>query len=191
MLLILFFQCISLISMKCTDNFSVPEIRNAFLRFFTSLLNNYHEFVNDDLNCDLFRTEDFLSERNYAPSKREWLEKLLKTQMFQRFLEERGDDPNSASVLFFDESIAAKNNRSTKTSLKKGRKTTPFLDDTWWKVSKMNLIFALLGVYAADLARRFRILSRHRLHPTGVCLLMGGYTPTLNFQFLTIHCLAQ
>jgi len=126
---------------ECSDCFYVLEIRNAFLRFFTSLLNNYDKFFISSNNgsFDLFRVEDFLLEnRHHFPAstkKREWMELVLKTQMFQRFLEEREEDSNNASILFFDESVAAKNNRSKKTAIKVGKRTTPFLDDDSWQIS--------------------------------------------------------
>lgn len=47
-------------------------------------------------------------------------------QMFERFLEERTANPTQPEVRFFDESIAAKLNRSKTNPIKKD---TPFLND--------------------------------------------------------------
>jgi hypothetical protein len=54
--------------------------------------------------------------------------------MFDRFLEERQQNPNNPVVVFFDESINAKLNRSKKAALTHigrggGKKATDFLDD--------------------------------------------------------------
>ena len=64
------------------------------------------------------------------------MESITKTQMFEAFLEDRRSCPNDPEVLFFDESITAKQNRSAKTAISNismGRtvkKQTTFLDDT-------------------------------------------------------------
>jgi IQ calmodulin-binding motif len=83
----------------------------------------------------LFNDNDFIDEKSVTPAQKYWLSQVLKTQLFQRFLEIRLEDPNDASVLFFDESVIAKNNRSVKKSLKQGKITTPFLDNPSWKIS--------------------------------------------------------
>jgi hypothetical protein len=54
--------------------------------------------------------------------------------MFDRFLEERQQNPRNPVVVFFDESINAKLNRSKKAALTHigrggGKKSTDFLDD--------------------------------------------------------------
>ena len=113
----------------------MSEIRNAFLRFFTSIFNGYDKYTSKEFTGELFRSEDFLDEKNLSPSKRQWLGKLISTQLFQRFLEERLEDPHDAAVLLFDEAIVAKNNRSMKKSIKQGKMTTPFLHDESWKIS--------------------------------------------------------
>ena len=51
---------------------------------------------------------------------------FLDSQMFERFLEERTATPTPPEVRFFDESIAAKLNRSKTNPIKKD---TPFLND--------------------------------------------------------------
>ena len=58
--------------------------------------------------------------------------------MFQRFVQERKENPSSPPILFFDQSIIAKNNRSKKTTLKTGgKKETPFLDDTSMQIQEV------------------------------------------------------
>ena len=49
--------------------------------------------------------------------------------MFQTFLEERRQCPNDPEVLYFDDSINAKFNRSKKATLIGRKKDTAFLDD--------------------------------------------------------------
>ena len=112
----------------------MAEIRNAFLRFLTSIFNGYEKHASKVLKGELFRADDFLNEKNLSPSKRKWLANVVETQIFQRFLEERLEDPHDASVLLFDEAIIAKNNRSMKKSIKQGKMTTPFLDNDSWKI---------------------------------------------------------
>lgn len=95
-------------------------------------------FVIEGKNGSNFRKEAFLSTLgvNYSTRSRRFVANILGTQMFQRFLEERSENPNDAEVLFFDESIVAKNNRSMKRTITKGGKqVTPFLSDRTWKVS--------------------------------------------------------
>lgn len=113
----------------------MSEIRNAFLRFLTSIFNGYEKHASKVLKGELFRADEFLNEKNLSPSKRKWLGQVVETQLFQRFLEERLEDPHDASVLLFDEAIIAKNNRSMKKSIKKGKMTTPFLDNESWRIS--------------------------------------------------------
>ena len=56
--------------------------------------------------------------------------------MFQRFLEERKENPMDPEIRFFDESIIAKTNRSKRTKLAKKTIPTPFLDDEANNVTK-------------------------------------------------------
>lgn len=86
-----------------------------------------------------FQKAAFLNDLNYSASKRRFVSGVIGTQMFQRFLEEKYESPNDAEILFFDESIVAKNNRSMKQTLTKGGKIeTPFLSDKSWKVRLVN-----------------------------------------------------
>ena len=124
-----------LLEMATPDGFSVTEIRNAFLRFFVTLFRGYQGFLLDDQD-DLFDEDDFVDDLKLNDNSPEFLQRFLQTQMFQRFLEERQDNPDHPEMRFFDESIIAKNNRSKKYTLATGgKKPTPFLDDVSGKVS--------------------------------------------------------
>lgn len=59
-------------------------------------------------------------------SSHAFMNAFLDSQMFERFLEERTANPTQPEVRFFDESIAAKLNRSKTNPIKKD---TPFLND--------------------------------------------------------------
>jgi hypothetical protein len=95
-----------------------------------SFFQNYRQFIDGRS----FRSADFLAANTYVSgASADFVGHLLKTQMFSRFLEEsiKKEDP---AVLFFDESINAKLNRSKKAALTHigrggGKKTTDFLDD--------------------------------------------------------------
>lgn len=174
----------SLLSLQSADGFNELEIRKSFLRFFTSIFNNYSKFASDEPNAnELFQSEAFLDDRGVSVSKREWLAEVLATQMFQRFMEERIDDPHEATILFFDESITAKNNRSKKKTLKQGRMTTPFLDDPWWNVSAFVDSENFARTFShTKFGNRYQI-HLHRLHlRIGDCREMGGCIPMKSFQ---------
>ena len=105
------------------------EIRGAFLRFFVALFRNYEKFLPASLGEE-FRRDEFVHDLGLDGNARVYISEVVSTQMFERFVEERVSDPDQAEVLFFDESIVAKNNRSKLKTVKgKGRKTTPFLSD--------------------------------------------------------------
>lgn len=120
------------------NGFSGVGIRNAFLRFFVTIFNHYHQYLARGSNGTQFRSNDFLLELNLPSSSHHFLARLLSSQMFQAFVQERKRNPTNPSILFFDESIIAKNNRSRKTTLSTGGKQkTPFLDDTSGKVQSL------------------------------------------------------
>ena len=52
----------------------------------------------------------------------------METQMFERLIEEKIDNPSQPEIIFFDQTIARKGNRKLKT-LVGGRKNTAFLND--------------------------------------------------------------
>jgi hypothetical protein len=61
--------------------------------------------------------------------------------MFHNFIEERRESPNDPEVLFFDDTINAKFNRSKKATLTLRKKETAFLDDTRSLVSHDSQVF--------------------------------------------------
>jgi DENN domain-containing protein 5 len=67
---------------------------------------------------------------NLSEHSTEYVREILKTQLFQNFVEERCDCPHDPEVLFFDDTINAKFNRSKKATLTLRKKETAFLDDT-------------------------------------------------------------
>lgn len=86
----------------------------------------YEKFV-DAHNIE-FRHDDFIDD--FEDDERAFVSTLIKSQMFERFIEERIANPNQCEVRIFDESIKAKKNRSKKMTLVKGgKRETPFLAD--------------------------------------------------------------
>ncbi|CAM9247735.1 unnamed protein product, partial [Ectocarpus sp. 8 AP-2014] len=114
------------------DGFSASEIRAAFLRFFVSIFRGYLAHVVMPTSSSpypekLFAKEAFLKSCGHLPeSSHAFMNAFLDSQMFERFLEERTANPTQPEVRFFDESIAAKLNRSKTNPIKKD---TPFLND--------------------------------------------------------------
>lgn len=130
--------CISLLEMEEPEGFSSMEIRNAFLRFFVSIFSSYEKYLVKDSGSKSFRSEEFLASLNLPSGSHRFVASVLATQMFQRFVQERQAHPSNPTVLFFDQSIIAKNNRSKKTTLTTGGKQkTPFLDDTSMKIQEV------------------------------------------------------
>ena len=127
------------------EGFSSAEIRNAFLRFFVTVFKGYGGFVLEDKGNDLFDDDMFVDDKKLKEGCLDFLQRVLKTQMFQRFLEQRKDNPDSPELRFFDEAIIAKNNRSKKANLSmSGKKPTPFLDDESGEVSQASVPCRLL-----------------------------------------------
>ena len=128
-----------LLDMTEPDGFSSADVRNAFLRFIVTVFVNYERFLLTDSGRHLFDEEKFLDSQNLDIESRSFLQRVLESQMFQRFLEERNEAPEDPEIRFFDESIIAKHNRSKATTLTTGgKKKTPFLDDESWKVSSVR-----------------------------------------------------
>jgi len=116
--------------------FSSNEIRQAFLRFFVSLFRDYRKFLDETA----FHDEEFLSDLNCSANNTAFVRSVLKTQLFQVFTVERLENSSDPEVLFFDDSITAKINRSKKATLARGgKKETKFLDDTGSMVSRRIL----------------------------------------------------
>lgn len=111
---------------------AAQEIREAFVSFFVSLLKGYRQCM----DRRSFRSDEFVSNLNISAASSDFLDKLLKTQMFERFIDDRRENPDDPEVRFFDESINAKMKRSKKNAIMKMRRggsshmATSFLDDT-------------------------------------------------------------
>ncbi|KAJ0405219.1 hypothetical protein ATCC90586_001171 [Pythium insidiosum] len=113
------------------------RIRKAFLRFFVTLLKKYASYVTAGSSQgtsstsskaidSLFDSESFLRDVSDTTSK-PFISQLLSTQMFDRFVEDRVFNPQLSEVLFFDQSINQKLNRSL--TLGKKKYDCSFLDD--------------------------------------------------------------
>ncbi|OWZ22684.1 hypothetical protein PHMEG_0002564 [Phytophthora megakarya] len=112
-----------------TDNFSTEGIRKAFLRFFVTLLKKYASYVvthGTPRPSALFDSKRFLQDNSDVQS-RPFISQLIATQMFDRFIEDRAFNQQLPEVLFFDQSINQKLNRSL--SIGKKKYDCSFLDD--------------------------------------------------------------
>lgn len=123
-----------LLDMDNPDGFSPPDIRNAFLRFMVATFANYGKFIIEG-GSNMFDEHRFLRDFGEEKETTAFVGRFLKTQIFQRFLEERMDNPDHHEIRFFDESILAKLNRSKRSTMAKGGPLpTPFLEDESNKV---------------------------------------------------------
>lgn len=97
-------------------------VQEAFLGFFSTMLRDHKRFISINGNNRSFRMNQFLNAQrtDYKP----FLKALAQTQHFDCYITKAMYTPEEPEVIFFDQSIAAKRNRS-KMSLKKKR--TPFL----------------------------------------------------------------
>ncbi|KAJ3119716.1 hypothetical protein HK100_000183 [Physocladia obscura] len=144
-------SCLQLIEgSPCITFFNEKKIQYSFFKVFTSLLKSYRTYmvmpeklklakekeaekgetganiIGLDLGPDdWFRKADFLAGADRE--SRVYLTHIVETQNFVQFTLERVELPESDyEILFFDESIKAKLNRS---KLKFSKETTPFLKD--------------------------------------------------------------
>jgi hypothetical protein len=131
---------VHLLDMTEPEGFSVADIRSAFLRFIVATFADYEDSLLENSGYDLFNGQKFVEDVGSRGGTKIFLKNVLASQLFQRFLEERTENPEIPEIRFFDESIAAKRNRSKRETLAKGgkKKPTPFLDDrTTWEVKKI------------------------------------------------------
>lgn len=86
--------------------FDTVGIRSAFLRFFVTLFQDYRAYR---LKNHGFRREDFVlnvvGRRNPSAA---YMRRVLESQMFDSFLQERRDFPNDQQVRLFDEAIRSR-----------------------------------------------------------------------------------
>lgn len=114
------------------DQFTIDKIRKLFLWFFVCILKKYKKYMNfetyvSDDPSSFFDQDGFLVE--FPENGRNFMRKLFKTQMFANFCENKlnpGSIEQHWENLFFDESVAAKINRSKLTISKL---PTPFISD--------------------------------------------------------------
>jgi len=121
---------------KITTNFNY-EVRDKFLRFFVSLLMKYKVYFGEGTlktpkSSNAFDKTKFVSD---APEQtRPFLEQFLGTQGFLQFLSAVQNSPHTNyEIVFFDQSIEAKQNRS-KLNFKK--RDIPFLTDTGFDITQ-------------------------------------------------------
>lgn len=100
------------------------RVQEAFLRFFVALLKDYRQFATppNDTEQGLFHKEDFIASQK--PESQPFLAELCETQQFEDYTAKRLYSPGEPDVIFFDQSIDAKLNRSR---LKLRKVDTPFL----------------------------------------------------------------
>uniref|UniRef100_A0A7S2UGK4 UDENN domain-containing protein n=1 Tax=Attheya septentrionalis TaxID=420275 RepID=A0A7S2UGK4_9STRA len=117
------------------------KVQEAFLRFYVTILRGYRKFLVRPENMGetdqehtakknrprwneqcTFRMEDFLETR--AENLHGFLTELCSTQQFSDFITKRLYYPGEPDVIFFDQSIDAKRNRS---KLQMRKTETPFL----------------------------------------------------------------
>eukprot|EP00124_Ichthyophonus_hoferi_P001719 Ihof_evm2s98 gene=Ihof_evmTU2s98 len=117
----------------CGWTFNESLVRVAFLRVFSTLLKTHRHYL--PANCDVeFDNEAFLDTLDRG--RREIGAILMETQAWSNFVIERIErDPNDFEVLFFNEMIKKKKNRSS-SSLFSGPQATPFLTDQSYEVTE-------------------------------------------------------
>lgn len=108
------------------ENFSIKykqsrwdKVQESFLRFYVSMLRDYNKYIGSD---EIFRTKDFIASQR--SDYKYFLKEFCCSQQFDFFISKKILNPQEPTILFFDQSINAKKNRS-RLSLKK--KETSFL----------------------------------------------------------------
>lgn len=111
-------------SMPETEQTKWANVQEAFHQFFVSTLKNYRTFLTPAVGSSRpsFDRDAFLGQRKMAHVP--FLAEMLTTQQFDAFLTRRMYSPGEPDLIFFDQSIDAKKNRS---KLKLKKISTPFL----------------------------------------------------------------
>ncbi|KAJ3413960.1 hypothetical protein HDV05_007249 [Chytridiales sp. JEL 0842] len=151
-------SCLALVDAHpCLTLFNEKKVQGSFFKVFTSLFKSYRQYLTipdeilearnnsgyngsannianiQDLELvqdDWFRKDEFLASLDRE--SRPFMTALVETQAFAQFTLDRVERPESDyEVLFFDESIKAKLNRS---KLRFSKETTPFLKDGAYNV---------------------------------------------------------
>lgn len=134
--------------LPCPAQFNEEKIRSSFFSLFTSLFKNYRNHMNWDMSptrkkqddifqvnstSDIFNQEKFLLE--FDADTKPFIRQMLNSQAFSQFAVDRLERPaTDYEVLFFDESIQLKLNRS---KLRFKKIPTPFLNDTSFQVGSL------------------------------------------------------
>ena len=131
--------------------FQWMEVRDGFLRFFVSVMKKYRHYLvlptKANPNAAYFNGAGFLKSGT-VKADRPFMTELCETQAFQTFVDERVQPymegqtassiaEKSCDVIFFDESIDAKNNRSF---WQIAKRDTPFLRNTLYQIHKTVMI---------------------------------------------------
>ncbi|KAJ3033084.1 DENN domain-containing protein 4C, partial [Rhizophlyctis rosea] len=136
----------------CPAIYNEAKIQSSFFKVFTSLLKNYRQYLvwpeeegmrkhtdedtgpkgrGDFLEEEWFRKDDFLGSCD--KECRAFMSQLVETQAFTQFTLDRLERPETDfEVLFFDESVKEKRNRS---KLRFSKDTTPFLKESAYDVA--------------------------------------------------------
>ncbi|KAL0241565.1 hypothetical protein GEMRC1_006800 [Eukaryota sp. GEM-RC1] len=116
------------------SRFNITKIRLAFLRVFVTLFQHYHRYL--IIPKRLFHAEQFCT--NFPENSHDWIKNVLDSAGFTHFLQTRlNPGPDDFEVLFFEDQILAKINRSNWTISKK---PTPFLSDTSLYIHKVYFL---------------------------------------------------
>jgi hypothetical protein len=111
-------------------NLPAREFRGAFQHYFVNLLLRYKRFLKLGHQGQVsLQKEAFIKDMQLPVKNRIYMEGVIGSQMFERFIHDR-----SKQKAFFDELIVAEKNKSL--LLNNNKQPTPFLDDTRWKIRK-------------------------------------------------------
>jgi hypothetical protein len=129
------------------DSF-VDNVKDLFFQFMVSILLNYNKYLNsgyytnNDIGvatvCNLFKSDEFLESVD-TNDKNFYKKLLLDTQMFNDFLYKRmipKDSKEKLEILFFDENIIEKKNR---TFLSR-KQFTPFLHSNMYEIKNTYVV---------------------------------------------------
>lgn len=125
---------------------TTQSIRHSFFQFFVSILKDYKKFMlfdKKDQNSDTFNAAGFLAT---CPDK-DFMNRFIETQMFSNFCECRIRPKNveeHCEGLYFDEEIAAKENRSKLTSHKA---QLTFINDASQEHNTVHTVPAISTIY--------------------------------------------
>jgi len=96
---------------------SWDSVQEAFLRFYVSMLRDYGKYVFVRKGNKSFKTQAFIDSQK--ADYRHFLREFCETQQFDCFVTKRMYEPNAPDIIFFEQSITAKKNRSKMTVKKR------------------------------------------------------------------------